>query len=74
MDEIQVLLKKLYGVLRAERISNEIRRKVDELESGYEHSAFLPISNLGIRSVLDRDEVWAILKDTRFRPPPRPTV
>ena len=74
MDEIPGLLKRLKGVLEAERVSDEIRHKIDALESRFERTAFLPISNLGILSVLARDEVWVILKDTQFRPPPRPTV
>jgi hypothetical protein len=74
MDEIAGLLKKLKGVLEAEQVSDEIRHKIDALESSFERTAFLPISNLGIRRVLARDEVWVILKDRRFRPPPRPTV
>ena len=74
MNEIAGLLKKLKGVLKAEQVSDEIRHKVDALESSFERTAFLPISNQGIRSVLARDEVWVILKDSQFRPPPRPTV
>ena len=74
MNQIRSLLKELNGVLQTEPVSDKIRRQIDELESGYERTAFLPISNLGIKSVLSRDEVWVILKDTRFRPPPQPTV
>ena len=74
MDDIASLLKRLTGVLEAERVADEMRHEIDELESRYEHSAFLPISTLGIHSVLARDEMWVILKDSQFRPPPRPTV
>ena len=74
MNHIRSLLQELNGVLQAEPVSDKVRRQIGEIEAGYERTAFLPISNLGIRSVLDREEVWVILKDTRFRPPPRPTV
>jgi hypothetical protein len=74
MNTIQTLLHTLNGVIQAELLSVHVRQQIDELESGYEKTAFLPISNLGIRIVLSRNEVWVILKDTSFRPPPRPTV
>jgi len=74
MDDIAAFLKRLTGVLEAERVADEMRHEIDELESRYEHTAFLPISTLGIHSVLAKDEMWVILKDRRFRPPPRPTV
>ena len=74
MNKIQTLLQSLNGVLNAELLSEHVRQQINKLESGYEKTAFLPISNLGIRIVLSRNEVWVILKDTSFRPPPRPTV
>ena len=74
MNHIRTLLQNLTGVLRAEPVSDKIRQQIADMESDYERTAFLPISNLGMTSVLSRNEVWVMLKDTRFRPPPRPTV
>lgn len=74
MDGIATLLKALEGVLEVEVVSDECRHCIEEIELHFENTAFLPISNLGIRCVLARDEVWVMLKDRQFRPPPRPTV
>jgi hypothetical protein len=74
MGKVDELLKGLKGVVNVKRVSDECRRDIEEIEARFERTAFLPISNLGIRSVLSRKEVWVILKDRQFRPPPRPTV
>jgi len=74
MNHIRSLLQNLTGVLRAEPLSDKVRQQIGDMESDYERTAFLPISNLGMKTVLSRNEVWVMLKDTRFRPPPRPTV
>ena len=74
MGKVTELLKGLKGVLEVERVTDECRHEIEKIEARFERTAFLPISNIGIRSVLARKEVWVILKDRHFRPPPRPTV
>jgi hypothetical protein len=73
-DGVEELLESLKGVVRVKAVSEEVRDSIGKSEARSEHGSFLPIYNLGIRSVLEKDEVWVILKDAHFRPPPRPTV
>jgi hypothetical protein len=71
VDEI---LQSLRGVVRVAAISEECRERIGRTEARSEHGSFIPLRNLGIRSILQKEEVWVILKDGSFRPPPRPTV
>jgi hypothetical protein len=74
MDEVIALLRGLKGAVDAARVDDESRRIIGETESRAERAGFLPISNLGIRIILQRESVLVLLKDREFRPPPRPTV
>jgi hypothetical protein len=73
-DGVEKILESLRGVARVAAVSSECREGIGKTEARSEHGSFIPIYNLGIRSILEKDEVWVILKDGSFRPPPRPTV
>ena len=45
-----------------------------ELEERHEMSSVIPIRNLGVRILGERDTCFALLKDTTFRTPKVPTV
>ena len=73
-DRVGELLESLKGVVRVADVSDECREVIGKTEARSEHGSFLPIYNLGIRTILQKDEVRVILKDGSFRPPPKPTV
>ncbi len=68
------LLGSLPGVRRAVRLSDDERRRVVELEARHESSSAIPVRNLGVRLLADREECCALLKDSTFRAPRVPTV
>jgi hypothetical protein len=74
MTGIVELLRDLRGVIEAASVPPDLREAIGEMEARSERSSFIPIQSLGMGCVLARDEVFVILKDRSFRPPPRPTV
>jgi hypothetical protein len=71
---IRELLRKIPGTIDVVRLDDGQRRSVVELESQYESSSPLPIRNIGVRLLGRRSACFALLKDSRFRPPKGPTV
>ena len=74
MKEIKTLLLEMKGVKEVAQIDLKNREKIIDLENNYEKNGVIGLYNSGIRIVLQCDIVFAILKDTSFRPPPGPTV
>ncbi len=74
MKKIEKILSELTGVIAVSQIPINDRDKIAELESAYEKGGMVGLQNLGIRMVLDCSNVYAILKDISFRPPPCATV
>jgi hypothetical protein len=71
---IQELLRRIPGTVEVAPLDDGQQRKLVELESKYESSSALPIRNVGVRLLGRRSACFALLKDTRFRPPKGPTV
>ncbi len=67
-------LKGLPGVVDAAPLADADRPRVLELESRYERQALIPLRNLGLREVLEREAVVVVLKDRHFREPLAPTL
>jgi hypothetical protein len=78
LDEIDSkiieLLKSLEGVKQAGRVSDEMRSKLVEHEERYSSLGPIGVDNIGVRSAAERERLYFIIKDKRFRPPPTPTV
>jgi hypothetical protein len=74
MEEIKTLLVKIPGVMDVSLISEINKDTIIKLEDQYEQSGVIGLKNIGIQLVLKCDVVFAILKDTSFRPPPGSTV
>ena len=68
------LLRSLPGVRRAEQLPDEMRLQAVARESQHERASVLPVRNLGIRLLSQRELCFAVLKDGTFRPPGVPTV
>ena len=73
-ERVRAILAALPGVVAVARLDAEQQARVVELEARYEHSSVLPVRNFGVRLLARRDACFAILKDSRFRPPRVPTV
>ena len=56
-DRVGELLESLKGVVRVADVSDECREVIGKTEARSEHGSFLPIYNLGIRTILQKDEV-----------------
>jgi hypothetical protein len=68
------LLQGIPGVRRAVWLSDEQRRRAVELETRHEQASAIPVRNLGVRLLADRQACCALLKDSTFRSPKIPTV
>ncbi len=71
---IEDILRSIAGTVEVARLDREQRLTVVALEARFEESSVLPIRNLGVRMLADRDACFVLLKDSRFRPPRTPTV
>lgn len=74
MDEILELLSSLEGVVKVFPVEGEILKKIMEIESQVKAVMNIEVRNTGVEECLKRDHVICIIKDSRFRPPPEPTV
>ena len=68
------LLRNLHGVVNVVSLSSLDRSVILNLEERHESAQIVKLVNSGVRSVLRRDKVFAVLKDASFRNPPAPTV
>ena len=68
------LLRGIAGVHDVGRLNGEQLRSVVELEASYEASSVIPIHNVGMRLLGERNCCFVLLKDGSFRPPKVPTV
>jgi hypothetical protein len=73
-ERILQILGSMPGVHRAVQLSDEERRRAVELEERHEMSSVIPVRNLGVRILAERDTCFALLKDATFRTPGVPTV
>ena len=73
-EKILGILRTIPGVHRAVRLSDAQRLRAVELEERHEMSSVIPIRNLGMRMLAERQACFALLKDATFRPPKVPTV
>jgi len=74
LKEITNLLQNLEGVVETSQIEDNSRVIIIELEEDYENSSVIGLQNIGIRMIMNCDTVYAILKNSSFRPPPNSTV
>ncbi len=74
MEKILSVLSSLKGVVNVVVLPENDKSAISEMEERYENNQGLKLVNSGVRSVLARDTVIAVLKDTTFRPPVSPTV
>ncbi len=68
------LLLALPGVRRAVAVDPDLLHRAVEMEARHERSSVLPVRNLGVRMLAERESCFVVLKDRTFRPPGVPTV
>jgi len=74
MDEILELLSRLEGVVKVFSVEGEILKRIIEIESQVRAVMNIEVRNTGVEECLKRNHIVCIIKDSRFRPPPEPTV
>ena len=74
LRSMQQLIAGLNGIAGVCPVRPEVLDRVVAQEARYEKGNFIPLSNLGVREVRERDAALALLKDNHFREPPGPTV
>jgi hypothetical protein len=74
LRSVQQLLAGLCGIVGVRHVGPEVMDRIVAQEARYEKGNFIPLSNLGVREVRERNAALALLKDNRFREPPGPTV
>ena len=73
-ERILRILRSIPGVHRAVPLSDAERRRAVELEERQEMASVIPVRNLGVRILGERNTCFALLKDGTFRSPKAPTV
>jgi hypothetical protein len=74
IQDIHNLLSSLPGVVEVAQVRPEDIPEIEKTEDIDQKKQFVPLKNLGIQAVLNRDNLCVILKDTTFRSPPCPTI
>lgn len=73
IENVMLSIKKLKGVLDVQRLSDEDRRSLLEMESSRDGDV-IPVINKGLEECLNREICLILLKNENFRIAPTPTV
>ncbi|MCL2143596.1 MAG: hypothetical protein FWH44_04995 [Methanomassiliicoccaceae archaeon] len=68
------IIKEMTGVLNAFYLDDAIIKQLVDEEATVRGSTDIGVANEGFSEALIREKIICIVKDTRFRPPPEPTV
>ena len=74
MDEVARTLSGLSGIVGVKPVQRADMEQVVALENRYERSSLVPTKSLGVRIAAARGAAIGIIKDSRFRKAPQPTV
>lgn len=73
-EKVLETLSDMEGVVETFRVNGEILEDLRKIESQIRATLDLEVKNEGIDECLKRQNIYCIIKDGRFRPPPEPTV
>ncbi len=73
-DRALEIIGSMSGVEKAFFLDRDILEKLREEERNVKAILDITVRNDGFDAVLEREEIICIIKNTRFRPPPEPTV
>jgi len=68
------IIKGMTGTRMAFLLSPEVIAAIQRIEDSIKSQIGLEVGNEGVNQCLRRQHVICVIKDTRFRPPPEPTV
>ncbi|HQM67545.1 MAG TPA: hypothetical protein PLY24_07165 [Methanomassiliicoccales archaeon] len=68
------IIKGMPGTCMVFPLSEEVVKAIQRVEGGIKSQIGLDVVNEGLNQCLKRQHVICIIKDSRFRPPPEPTV
>jgi len=74
VDAVTRILSRISGVVRVAALRDGQQRRVVELERGHEQRLSLPVRNLGVSLLAEKDACFVILKTSGFRQPASPSV
>jgi len=74
VEEVIRLLQGMEGSVHVFKLDDVTRERVVEIESGIKAALGISCVNLGVQECLERENVIVVVKDSKFRPPPEPTV
>ena len=74
VDRAVEIIKGMTGTRLAFPLSEETVEAVRKIEDCIKSQIGLDVVNEGVKQCLCREHVICVIKDTRFRPPPEPTV
>ena len=77
IDEVEKILRGIKGIVDVERLNDEDRAEILDLEQKAEQILMMGLAkavNRGLRDAIDRDVTYAAIHDPDLRHPPGPTV
>jgi hypothetical protein len=74
VEQVIDLLQEMEGSVHVFKLDDATRKKVVEIEKDVKATLGISCANLGVQECLKRQNVIVVVKDSRFRPPPEPTV
>jgi hypothetical protein len=74
VEDIIRMLENIEGSVHVFRLDDATREKVVEIERDVKAVLGISCVNLGVEECLHRKNIIVVVKDSRFRPPPEPTV
>ena len=73
-SEIIALLRSMEGVVHTGIVPDKLRKKLLEREERFATLGPIAVDNIGVRTAVQRERLYFVVKDKRFRPPPIATV
>jgi hypothetical protein len=73
-SEIIALLKSMEGVVHTGIVPDRLRKKLLEQEERFAALGPIAVDNIGVRTAVQRERLYYVVKNKRFRPPPIATV
>jgi len=77
IDEVEKILRGIKGIVDLERLSNDDRAEILDLEQKAEQILMMGLAktvNRGLRDAIDKEVTYAAIHDPDLRHPPGPTV
>jgi len=74
VKDVLEMLRKMDGTQHVFELNGKAKGKLIEIEDSIRGTLGIKCANKGVEECLKREHVVVVIKDSRFRPPPDPTV